>query len=195
MAIKGYKAFSKGLIDHYGREFTEGESYEIDAEPSFSGRIGYSFCKRPEDGLRAFDYTDKVEIAEVTAYGDLEESESDYFGFYNLYLTNKIRIDRILTRNEILAMYLSMKPNDRVKRFIELFTLSDDELDTLKKVMVDDQPKDIVSLVNHLDGSTEVKRDYNHTIKGIKKAIKESKKRNKELRSIERQKTKVKQKI
>lgn len=182
MAIKGYKTFDKGLVNRYGKVFIEGASYEEDVTPKFGndGR-GMHFCKRLEDTLRYFNATEEeVDIAEVTAYGDLAEGEDDYGGFYDMYATNKLRIDHVLTRDEILRMFLKMEPNERVKRFIKYFRLDDIELSMFQKVMVDDKPKTIVTY--NVDGT--VTREHTYTIKQIEDEIKKSYERNRELENV-----------
>lgn len=182
MVIKGYKTFDKGLVNRYGKVFEEGKSYEENVTPKFGndGR-GMHFCKRLEDTLRYFNATElDVDIAEVTAYGDLAEGEDDYGGFYDMYATNKLRIDHVMTRPEILAIYLKMEPNERVKRFIKYFRLDDIELSVFQKAMVDDQPKTIVTY--NADGSKT--REHTYIIKQIEEEIQKSKERNKELESV-----------
>jgi len=181
MAIKGYKTFDKGLVNRYGKVFIEGKCYEEDVEPKFGndGR-GMHFCKRLEDTLRYFAADeDEVDIAEVTAYGDLAEGEDEYGGFYDMYATNKLRIDHVLTREEILRMFLSMEPNERVKRFIHYFKLDDIELSIFQKVMVDDQPKTIVTY--NVDKT--VTYEHTYIIKQIEEEIKKSSDRNKKLQN------------
>lgn len=181
MAIKGYKTFDKGLVNRYGKVFIEGKCYEEDVKPKFGndGR-GMHFCKRLEDTLRYFAADEEeVDIAEVTAYGDLAEGEDEYGGFYDMYATNKLRIDHVLTREEILRMFLSMEPNERVKRFIHYFKLDDIELSIFQKVMVDDQPKTIVTY--NVDKT--VTYEHTYIIKQIEEEIKKSSDRNKKLQN------------
>ena len=46
--------------------------------------------------------TEKVQIAEITATGTIKESFDEYNGYYEVYSAENIRIDRVLTRKEII---------------------------------------------------------------------------------------------
>ena len=133
MELHGYKAFNKGLTNRYGREFKEGETYTIEGPLKFGNDgNGFHFCERLEDTLRYFPaMEEEIDIAEVTALGDLEEAVDHYYGYYDMYCTNKIRIDRVLKREEIIEMFLD-KNNFRVMRFIQGFKLNPNELDLYK---------------------------------------------------------------
>ena len=66
-------------------------------------------------------------MAEVTALGKIIEYEDDYYGYYDLYVTDKIRIDKILTREDIIN-YASKLPEYRLERFIQTMKLGDEEV-------------------------------------------------------------------
>ena len=133
MEIHGYKAFNKGLTNRYGKEFKAGETYTIDGPLKFGNNgNGFHFCERLEDTLRYFPaMKEEIDIAQVTALGNLEEYEDNYYGYYDMYCTDKIRIDRVLDREEIIRMFLD-ENNFRVMRFIQGFKLSPDELELFK---------------------------------------------------------------
>lgn len=192
MEIKGYKAFNKGLVNRYGKVFEEGACYEKDIVPSFGNHgDGYHFCIRLEDTLRYFNANEEeTDIAEITAYGDLAEGEDDYWGYYDMYSTNKIRIDHILTREEILKMFLKMEPGRRVERFIDSFLLDEVELSVFQKVMVEDVPKTVKTYGLHGPNSV----DYDHTsdVKRVEAAIKRAQERNKKLSTQENHQLKLK---
>ena len=107
MEIHGYKAFHKGLVNRYGLSFEEGGVYTCEGELKFGNDgNGFHFCKRLEDTLRYFPATEEeIDIAEVTALGDIVEGEDDYYGYYDMYCTNRIRIDKILTRADIISHF------------------------------------------------------------------------------------------
>ena len=60
---KGYKAFKKGLVNHFGKEFELNKEYSVSGEIKFgnSGN-GYHFAERPEDTLRYFLNEDEFTI-------------------------------------------------------------------------------------------------------------------------------------
>ena len=192
MEIKGYKAFNKGLINRYGEIFEEGKTYEKNITPRFGNHgSGYHFCRRLEDTLHFFpSEEEEIDIAQITALGDIAEGEDDYGGFYEMYSTNKIRIDHILTREEILKMYLRMEPNERVKRFIHYFKMDEIELACFQKRMVDDQPKTIITY--GLQGPNSVTYSHTYIVEQIEDEIKRSLERNKKIESVGYQKQKLK---
>ena len=130
--IQGYKAFNKDRTNRYGRVFLAGRVYQVNAKPKFGNKgIGFHFCRRLEDTLRYFPaMEEEIAIAQVTAIGDIVESSDEYYGYYEMFSTNRIRIERFLTRLEIIQMYLAKKrlPELRVIRFIQNFKLSPEEI-------------------------------------------------------------------
>ncbi len=133
MEVQGYKAFQKGLINRYGMIFEEGKTYEIDGDLRFGNDgNGFHFCKRLEDTLRYFPgMEEEIDIALVSALGDLEEAEDDYNGYYDMYCTNRLRIDRKLTREEIIGMFLNTY-EARVIRFLQGYHLTKEEIELFK---------------------------------------------------------------
>lgn len=133
MEIHGFKAFNKGLTNRYGMEFKEGETYTVDGSLRFGNDgNGFHFCERLEDTLRYFPaMEEEIDIAKVTALGEIVEAEDNYYGYYDMFCTDKIRIDKKLSREEIIEMYLNM-PDYRVIRFIQGFKLSPIEIEMFK---------------------------------------------------------------
>lgn len=133
MEKKGYKAFNLDMTNRYGRPFQEGHIYQVNEQPKFGNKgKGFHFCARLEDTLRYFPaMEEEISIAKVTALGDLVEYEDDYYGYYDMYSTNQIRIDHIMTREEIIEMYLAMPPY-RVIRFIQGFHLTKEEIELFR---------------------------------------------------------------
>lgn len=133
--LKGYKVFDKGLKNRYGMTFLEGEVYSVDTtlrNISFGNNgYGFHFVKRLEDGLRYFDgMNDDIDIALVESIGSLVEYYDDYNGYYDMFVTDKIYIDHLLSREEIIDYILNVNI-DRVERFVQGYKLSDDEIDLL----------------------------------------------------------------
>lgn len=131
--IKGYKAFHKDMKNRYGMEFIEGEIYSVEGPIEFGNNgNGFHFCKRLEDTLRYVPaMEEEVCIAEVTAFGDLAERVDEYYGYYDLYASRFIRIDKILERDEIIEMFLNKDP-ERVIRFISGYKLTPEEIELFK---------------------------------------------------------------
>ena len=132
METKGYKAFNKDLTNRYNKPFEEGETYEVEGKLQYGNDgNGIHFCKRLEDTLRYFDPNNLL-IAAVTSLGDIIETEDSVYEYYNLYVTNILRIDKILTREEIIEMFLDNNCLISVKRFVEQFPLTEDEIKQFK---------------------------------------------------------------
>ena len=156
MEIHCYKAFNKGLTNRYGKEFKVGETYTISGPLKFGNDgNGFHFCERLEDTLRYFSaMEEEIEIACVTALGNIEEYEDNYYGYYDMYCTDIIRIDRVLEREEIINMFLD-KNNFRVMRFIKGFKLTPNELD-LYKLTYESNSSVMDAIAYYQEGDKEV---------------------------------------
>lgn len=125
--IKGYKIFDKDFKAKNGQIFTQNKTYR------YNGKIiprkqGFHFAKRLEDTLRyskAFD--EDVIITQVTALGNVMDFSDEYYGYYDLYVTDIIRIDRVLSREEIIEYSIELN-DDRLCRFISGIKLSWNEI-------------------------------------------------------------------
>lgn len=135
MRIEGYKVFNKGLINCYGKKFEEQHEYKVDTskrsiEYGIEG-YGFHFAKRLEDCLRFFDgMNDDIEIAKVVSIGKVKESYDDYNGYYDLYVTDHIYIERILTRKEIVDSMIGAS-FPRIERFVSGYRLTQEEIDRI----------------------------------------------------------------
>lgn len=131
--IKGYKAFNKDMENRYGKKFVEGETYSIEGPIEFGNNgNGFHFCKRLEDTLRYVSaMEEEVKIAEITGFGELVERTDEYYDYYEMYVTRTIRIDKILSRQEILEMFFDNIP-DRVIRFVSSYKLTPEEIEIFK---------------------------------------------------------------
>lgn len=126
--VNGYKCFNKGLINRYGHKFEEGEIYHYVGDVKFH-KSGFHMCSNLEDTLRYFDaFNDEVDIASVTGYGDINAYDDEYNGFYDMYAVEYLKINHVLTRDEIIEYALKL-PEFQVKRFISLFKLTNDEIE------------------------------------------------------------------
>ena len=138
-SVKGYKAFNANLTNRYGASFKEGEKYLVDGHAVFGNRgNGFHFCQRLEDTLRYFDAMDgDVVFAEVIGSGDIVEYSDEYYGYYDMYASTELEIIRVLSREEIINMYLSV-PSPRMVRFVQGFRLNDMEKELMKCCYNDD---------------------------------------------------------
>ena len=94
--IRGYKAFNADLTNRYGIPFEEGKKYSVNGHAVFGNHgNGFHFCERLEDTLRYSDaLKEDVIITKVTALGNVIEFSDEYYGYFDLYVTDKIRIDK-----------------------------------------------------------------------------------------------------
>ncbi len=134
MRIKGYKAFDSNMNNRYGCSFVEGEKYRVSGAVKFGLQgNGYHFCERLEDTLRYVDgMTGNVQIAEVVGSGEIVESYDNYYGYYDMYAAEELEVLSVVPRDEIIRMYLGLRNPERVKRFIQGYLLTDEEIDCFK---------------------------------------------------------------
>lgn len=124
-----YKCFNKGLVNRYGKKYEVNKLYSADGEIKFgnSGN-GFHMCKYLEDTLRYFDaMNDEVDIGLVHGFGKEVKYDDEYNGFYDMYVYEKMIIDKVLTREEIIKYGLNLSEY-RIRRFISLYRLNDDEI-------------------------------------------------------------------
>lgn len=126
----GYKAFDENLINRYGKEFELEKEYTIDGEIKFGSR-GFHFCTNLEDTLRYVDGSNAV-IAIVESLGDLQKYDDEYNGYYDMFVTNKIKIIKVLTKEDILK-YMFKLPEFRIIRLISsYFQFNEEDLQLLE---------------------------------------------------------------
>ena len=141
--LEGYKGFSKGLINAYGMKFELYKDYKVDIsekilEYGVDG-YGFHFAKRLEDCLRYYNGLDEeIEIAQVIALGNVLESYDDYYGYYDLYVTDHIYIEHVLTREEIINYIKNANPL-RIERFIMEYKLTSEEIEFILKENPDNE--------------------------------------------------------
>lgn len=133
MEIYGYKCFNKDMTNRYGKPIEIGKTYSTTNEVKFGNDgNGYHFCKNMEDTFRYFPATEEeVSVCYVKGFGNIDEYEDDYNGYYDMYAAESIEIIKKLERNEIINYALNL-PSYRVERFIQTFKLNNDEIELFK---------------------------------------------------------------
>ena len=169
--ITGYKAFNNNKTNRYGKTFEENKIYKTTGQLRFGvGGNGFHFCKNLEDTLRYFPaMEEEIIIAEIIAIGNIKEYNDEYYGFYNMYCTDQIIINKFLTHKEIIENFINMSKyeENRICRFISLFHLNQDEI-----LLFKDKFKDSKKIINCIEYYQENKKDvYNNEYK-IHKLIK-----------------------
>lgn len=131
MFITGYKAFNKDMTNRYGTKFLIGILYTSNGIVKFKNN-GFHLCKNFEDTLRYFDaFNEQINICKVSGFGNIDKYNNEYYGYLDMYAVEKLYIDKLLNRNEILEMAKDL-PNYRLEKFVSLYKLTQEEIDFLK---------------------------------------------------------------
>ncbi len=129
--VVGYKCFNKDHTNRYGMEFVVGRTYtSASSDVSFgnNNKSGYHMCKNLEDTFRYFPAdSEEISVARVRGSGNIITRDDEYNGFYDMYSVERLHIDKFLTREEIINYFLD-KDITRVCRFIQLFKLTNEEI-------------------------------------------------------------------
>lgn len=136
MEIHGYKSFDIKKTNEYGRTFEEGQTYTCsDNDLIFGhGGHGFHFCKCIEDCLLYFSHENRL-VAKVTGLEEVRETDDDITDSFGICIARKIRIDKFLTREEIVEEFLHKTkylPDHRVSKFLRLMPLTPQEIEYFK---------------------------------------------------------------
>lgn len=141
--VKGYKGFSKDLKNEPGNQFEVGKVYRTENERDllFGHRgNGFHFCKSLEDCFIYFDPSYSA-YAEVTGLEEVREKDDEFNDIYGICVARTIRIDRILTNEEIVDMYLNPKKGLGpfvLKRFIQFYKLTPEQIQQFEEKYYND---------------------------------------------------------
>lgn len=132
--MKGYKCFNKDMTNLYGDKFEVGKKYSIIGKLKVgTNGNGFHICRNFEDTLKYFGaFNTEIVICEVSGSGSILSSWDDYYG-YEKYAVSELEIIRVVPREEIIEMALNFN-EERVLRFIQLFKLTEDEINKFSKV-------------------------------------------------------------
>lgn len=151
MELKGYKVFI-GNLDNFKNNANivchKGDI--LSTTNTIKPReVGYHFAKRLEDTLRYGNaLKEDVVVCEVTSLGNFIEFCDDYYGYYDLYVTSQLRIDKVLSREEIVRYMLNTNV-ERIKRFVSTYKLNNDEIKLFKGI--DDMLDTYIDYYQHKD--------------------------------------------
>ena len=134
--IIGYKSLDENYKEIRGNILEEGKCYHARGEIIYgNGGNGYHFAKNLEDTLRFQlkdnDHLTKPNIAKVIGFGNIVNSSDEYYGYYDLYVAENIKILKYLTNDEIINYALNLR-EDRMLRFVSLYRLNNDEIKLFK---------------------------------------------------------------
>ena len=134
--IIGYKCFNKELTNRYGMQFEEGNTYHVSGDIKFGNNgNGFHLCKNLEDCFRYFDaMNEEVDVCRVMGYGKMVSREDDYYGYYDMYSVEYIKICKKLSREEIISIIINSNNIFSVIRFVSLFKLTEEEKEMFKEL-------------------------------------------------------------
>lgn len=130
----GYKAFYNNMTNNFGQYFEEGKIYvlpdQIPLKPGV-GAKGFHYTPYLEDTLRYVDgRQNPIKIAQVSSLGQRVEFDDEFFGYYDIQNTRILKINHVLSRDEILQTMLK-RPSISVSRFIAGYSLTEEEVDKI----------------------------------------------------------------
>ena len=135
--INGYKAFNSDLTNNYGKKFTEGYVYHVSGDVSFGVKgNGFHFCKRMEDTFRYINDDNKL-VAEVTGFGNIKEGFDNYNEYYDMYSASSIKINRFLSREEVLNYVMHANEFAVIRFIVTGFKLTDEEISLFRNIFSD----------------------------------------------------------
>ena len=95
--VKGYKVFNPNWTCR-GFQYEVGKTFEENVIPECC-EVGFHFCTKASDCFNYYSFDPENKVAEVTAIGDVDCEHED-----SKCATNKIRIDRELSWQEVLEL-------------------------------------------------------------------------------------------
>ena len=126
MAVIGYKAFNKDLVDENGLEFEPWVRYEASNEKNHIS--GFCFNINLEDSLEKFGGSDgDVCVAKVYTDGTLKYPEKKAYTENDCLMTDEIEVVKVLNRETIIEYGLNLS-GERLQKFINNFRLTNEEI-------------------------------------------------------------------
>lgn len=129
MILRGYKAFNKDHTNRYGKPFVENKIYKTEGTLKF-GNDGHGFhmAKNLSDVFRYFDAEhDNISVARVTGFGDFQEYNDEYYGYFDMYVFEYLRVDHFMSREEIIATMLKCHSPHLLLHFFQTYPLKEAE--------------------------------------------------------------------
>ena len=159
--IRGYKSFAFDYTNQAGERMEAGKIYHCPGEIKYNHN-GLHMAQNFEDTIAFSDKVDEngnpkplhdVVIAEVIGFGDIDcvdESYSEYYGYYNLYACSDMEVVRFISRAELISMALRLN-NIRMKRFVSDIKLSPKEIELFKGIFASVD----LAIAYHQEGNKE----------------------------------------
>ena len=133
MIIKGFKAFYRDMKNNYGVKYEEGRTYYAKNAPKFGlNGNGFHLCKNIEDTFR-FINDSKPQVAKVIAKGKIVEGRDDYNSYFNMYASTVIKIEHILSREEIIDEICKRSVYGVIRAIIYGYDFTEEEIEIIRK--------------------------------------------------------------
>ncbi len=129
--IIAYKAFFKGLKNNIdGIDYQVGKEYQTTDRLQYM-KSGFHMCKNPEDCFRFIKPTvTDVDLTLVRGFGNWYGFDAGYRSYDDtigyIYVTEKMEILKVFTREEIIDMAVEMAPIS-LDTFLYLYPLTKEE--------------------------------------------------------------------
>lgn len=107
--MKGYKVFNPDWTCR-GFQYSVGETFEEDVTPSCCEK-GFHFCTKLKDCFNYYPFDPHNKVAEIEAVGEIDVEVIDAEVDGSLHCTNKIKIIREISWEEVLRMVNTGKAN------------------------------------------------------------------------------------
>ena len=159
-----YKCFKKGCKDtlKIGKIYHFGNGIKFENDEN-----GYYACERLEDTLRCQNKIgSEIDIAKVSCWGVNKEYRDDIYEFYDTYDFEDMVINEIMTREDIIKYGLALN-EERVRRFIALFRLTEEEI-LLFKEKFKNNSKIISAIEYYQENNKEAYEDYYRKVKVLR---------------------------
>ncbi len=146
---EGYKIFNSKQENRYGYKMEAGKTYSVEGNISYGNfGNGYHFCKKLSDVFRFKDTKDfDFLVARVIGSGKIITYNDDYYGYYDLFSSEKIFIKDFLSREEIIMQMLNETNILSLKNFITTFTMTKEEIALFKEKFKTN--KEIMNLISY----------------------------------------------
>lgn len=130
MLVIGYKGFNSDFTNRYGDKFEVGKVYDAGEEIKWGNQgNGFHLCTHIEDCFRYVDSETSI-MTEVIGFGNVQKYDDSYYGYFDMYVVQYLKIIRVISRKEIIEIAKTL-PDNRLERFIQTYELNDDETDEI----------------------------------------------------------------
>ena len=148
--IIGYKAFKSDLTNKYGFKFEVGVEYKESKDLKFGiNGGGFHFASCLADTFRYFNPKYNPVYCKIVGSGNFIKVSNYAYDSKDMYVSEKIKITKILTRDEILE-YALTSDLDTLNKMLMLYSFNKEELELIKRYCLE-QEKEYLKSIQILD--------------------------------------------